>query len=169
MRVLSAEESATWLKQRQLRSLKTGGGEHWQVMWPEGDPLAIREFATRLAAMADWRSAAMILERPGLPRMGALEDVCSLRQACGYRTTPTDLQLGVAPGHLLDDSPTENRENVRRLLTAMMSGYLEGTLVTKSGRFAAVVGCGVIEFHSRDKSLSGKLRGILRDLHLTTL
>jgi hypothetical protein len=48
-----------------------------------------------------------------------------------------------------------------------MAGHLEGRLVTKDGRFVAVFGCGVIDFHSANKSLSGRLRTLLKDLRLS--
>jgi hypothetical protein len=108
------------------------------------------------------------LERPGMPRAEGLDEICRLHAAYGRSTTRDDIQRGRVPGHLFDEAPQANRGNVARLLTAMMLGYLEGRLVTKSGDFVAVVGCGVIEFACRSKPIGGRLRGLLKGLGIAT-
>jgi hypothetical protein len=101
-----------------------------------------------------------------MPQRDALEEVCQLRRAHGYETSHDDLQLGVSPGHLLDDSPVENANTLKLLLTSMLRGHLEGVAATKGGRVIATVGCGIIEISTRDKSVSSRLRNIVAELGL---
>jgi hypothetical protein len=100
-----------------------------------------------------------------MPRDAALDDVCRLHGEFGYSSAPADVKAG--PGHVFDAEPAANRGTLKHLLVAMMAGHLEGRLVTKDGRFVAVFGCGVIDFHSANKSLSGRLRTLLKDLRLS--
>jgi hypothetical protein len=90
----------------------------------------------------------------------------AVEELCAYRASVTSdvahaSHIWQWPGHVLDDAEEyANKEHVRQLLGIMMSGYIEGTLATKSARFIVVVGCGVLDFYVRDKSTSGRLRGL---------
>ena len=163
MRILPAEEAASWLKRRR----KAAADVSSVVTWPT-DPSTRSALAASLAALAGWRGGAIILERPGMPRPEALAELCALQAAHGVQSTPGDIQLGTYPGHLFDADPAINQELVRHLLETMMAGHVEGHLVTKDGAFWATVGCGVLEFRVSDKSLSGALREVTRALHRVT-
>jgi hypothetical protein len=122
--------------------------------------------ADRLTRLTDWTGGGVVLERPGLPREDALDEVCSLRREYGYPTSRDDLQLGVSPGHLLDGERSENARNLGRLAGAMLRGHLEGTIASKGGRLVAVVECAVIHFYAREKPLAGKIRELIKELRL---
>lgn len=167
MRVLSADESSSWLKRHVGRRPIHGNRQQWSIVWPE-EPSTLARFLVVLATTPDWTAGAVVLNRPGMPREVELDEVCELRREYGYPTSRADLCLGVAPGHLLDDGKDENARNLSRLLASMVGGHLEGVLATKSGRLIAVVGCGTIEIVVRDKGLSGRLRTGIRSLGLDT-
>lgn len=166
MRILTKEESQWWLKKKGLDRRPPEHSVRYRFAWPEGNEAAIRELSSRLAALTDWSSGAIVLDRPGMPRKEALEELCSIRETYGHPTWPEDIQLGTAPGHLLDDSEERNKENIIRLLHIMMTGYLEGILTNKNGRVAFAFHCGIIEAYLRDKSVTGIFRTILRELQL---
>jgi hypothetical protein len=134
------------------------------VSWPE-EPSGLSQLAEGLAELSNWSGAALVLSRPGMPREAAVDDVCRIHGEFGYSSRPADVKAG--PGHIFDADPVVNRATLKRLLVAVMSGYLEGRLVTKDGRFVAVFGCGVIDFHSADKGLSGRLRTLFKELRLS--
>jgi hypothetical protein len=164
MKVLRADESGSWLK-RHRASKAEASSKLACVAWPEGLAQQ-RELAARLAEIADWTSGAVVLERPGMPRSSVLAELCAFRQAHGYPTTPSDIQLGTAPGHLLDDDERQNKDSLRQLMGFMMAGYLEGTVANKSGRLVAVFGCGVIDFHVTDKAIAGRVRALVSEMGL---
>ena len=161
MVIQSAREASSWLKSR--RAAGKALAEASSVAWPEQRDGVIR-LARRVAALSSWSGGAVVLERPGMPAREGLDKICRLHASYGHPTTYDDIQLGSAPGHVFDEAPRTNRDNVTCLLAAMMLGHLEGRLVSKSGDFVAVFGCGVISFQCRNKSMAGKLRTLLNEL-----
>lgn len=160
MKVLSAHESSAWLKRRKLKARSSAND--LCVAFPE-ERHAQEVFASALAGITDWSSGVVVLDRPGMPHEQALVDVCGLHAEYGHQSTPGDIQMGTWPGHLLDDDKAQNSRNVERLLRAMVSGYLEGVVAKKSGRFAIFVDCGRVRLLIGEKSLSGRVREMLRD------
>jgi hypothetical protein len=164
MKILDAEDAKSWLRARR----KAAAATSVNVVWP-GEPVPLRNFTTRLSEISEWRGGAVILDRPGMPRDEGLAWICAFQQAHGVSSTPGDIRLGLYPGHLLDDDPVTNQGHVQGLLQVMMGSFLEGHLATKDGRFIASVCCGIVELRVSDKSLSGRVRGIIQDLELSTI
>ena len=168
LKVLAPSESGPWLKRRNARHPEREPGKHYEVAYPE-DRATEDLLAERLAGLTDWTGGGVVLERPGLPREDALDEVCNLRREYDYPTSRDDLQLGVSPGHLLDGEQPENARNLRRLAGAMLRGHLEGTIASKGGRLVVVVECAVVHFYAREKSLAGKIRELIKELRLQPL
>lgn len=168
MKVLSAEDSRAWIKGRNAKHPGDIARTDRIMAVSPLDSKRRTAFAFRLSEAASWKGGALVLDRPIELRAGKIEELCRLREGYGFPTEPREIQQGEAPGHLLDDDEVENQQNVARLLTIMLTGHLEGTLSTKSGRLVVVIGDGIVEFYCRDKSAGGKLRGLLKDLKLET-
>jgi hypothetical protein len=103
-----------------------------------------------------------------MPRPSGLASIVAIRKPQAGAATPQET-LAQAPGHQFDESPERNQALVAALLGAMMSGYVEGVLASKGARLVVAVGCGLIELAARDKSVSGKVRALLREEHLTAV
>ena len=158
MKLLSAAQSASWLKKHAARV--PPGATQWTLRWPEApQQSALRtQLAESIARVSGWRGGALVIANSGMPRVSALSELAAARQAQGC--VPASEVLWDNPGHLFDDEPQRNQVAVAALLRIMMDGYLEGTLATTGGRLVATVGCGVIDVASSDKSVSGKLRSL---------
>jgi len=159
VRILASDEARSWLKQRR----NAAPAAQVVISWPSSS-LALTSFTARLATLSGWRGSALVLERPGLPRDASLAELCALQAQHGVPSTPADIQLGNYPGYLFDDRGPINQALVSRLLRIMMTGLLEGHLVTKDGRFWMTIGCGIVEFRTATKSLTGAVRKLTRDM-----
>ena len=169
MRTLSADESAAWLKSHRIqRGTIAGVAERWRVLWPEGDARRIQSVASKLALLASWSGGVLVIANSAMPGPSGFASVVAIRRPQASAATPEEI-LAQSPGHQFDESPERNQALVAALLGAMMSGYVEGVLASKGARVVATVGCGLIELTARDKSISGRVRALLREEQLTTV
>ncbi len=158
MKILTAAECGAWLKRKGVsRRHLPPCAAHWTIAWPE-DVVRLESFASGVAAASSWHGGGLMLRPAGMPREHAFVQLREVHADCGKAVERAELVAG--PGYVFEGPTGRDAPLVKRLLLVLMTGYLEGRLVSRTGRFMAVFGCGVIDFYSSDKSLSAKIRAV---------
>jgi hypothetical protein len=161
MRILTVDESASWLIARGLRlrpALQWGSDHHLDVpttyrrllfLTPKTPSLQV-SLAHQLASWFRYESAFLLVNVVASFQPHELEAFLSLRRHYGDDRWVDGVPGGATPGHLFSDDPRDDRRNVRELLITMMAYTFEGYFVQEDGRVILWVADEVIDIAVAD-------------------
>ncbi len=161
MKVLTIDESASWLAPRGL-SLERA--DHWgadhQLPIPDsykrlwfGTPQRPADQVSLAYLLAGWfgcRSAFLLVNVAALFKPHELDAFLSLRRYYGDSRWVDGVPGGATPGHLFADGQAEDQRNVQEFLLTMMAFTFQGHFVQDDGAVILWVADGIVDLAARD-------------------
>jgi hypothetical protein len=144
MKVLTVDESASWLGHRQLafeRADRWGADHHlvipdpYKRLWFD-TPQRPADQISLAHLLSEWfgcRSAFLLVNVVALYQPHQLEAFLFLRRYYGDSRWVDGVPGGATPGHLFADGQAEDQRNVREFLLTMMAFTFEGYFVQDDG------------------------------------
>jgi hypothetical protein len=177
MKVLTVDESATWLADRRLaldRADHWGADHHlvipdaYKRLWfaTPRDPAGQVSLADLLAGWFGCRSAFLLVNVVAPFQPHQLEAFLFLRRYYGDSRWVDGVPGGATPGHLFADGQAEDQRNVKEFLLTMMAFTFEGYFVQDDGAVILWVGDEVIDIAARNPAQLSRPHEIVQLLHL---
>jgi hypothetical protein len=177
MKVLTVDESASWLSGRGL-SLEPAdhwGADHhlgipdsYKRLW-FGAPERPADQVSLAHLLAEWfgcQSAFLLVNVVASFEPHQLEAFLFLRRYYGDSRWVDGVPGGATPGHLFGDGQPEDQRNVREILLTMMAFTFEGYFVQDDGAVVLWVGDDIIDIAARDPTQLLRPHEIVQLLHL---